>query len=480
MRFDYDLVVIGGAIAARHAALTAALWNARVALVEPLQPSPGVDAVTIQQALKYVGQTVRQVQQAEAFGIHSPREGSHPVVNWAEALYWAQGVVTNLEEGRSPTVLAAHGVDVIVGNGEFCRRPRVGFVVNGRVLRSRRYLIAPATRQTILPIDGLAQANPLTLSALWKSLPSLKPTAHLILIGGNPIGVELAQTLNRCGFQVTLLTNRDRLLPQEDLDAVRLIQAQLEAEGVEVLTQAEVTQVRQLGAQKWVQAGTRALEADEIIVATDSPPDFASLNLTAVDVEVSARGIPVNAKLQTSNPRIYACGEALEGYSFAHIAQYEADIAVRNALFFPRFRVNYALMPWAIATDPTLAHIGLTEAQARKQYGDRLTVLYQPLKRVTKAQMQGNTTGFCKLIVRPDGQLVGAHIVSPEAEELIGAIAPLIRHNYPLQDLEFFPAISPGWSEILHLAALQWRQHQSDRNSVMGELREMWFNWRRS
>ncbi|MDX2214701.1 MAG: NAD(P)/FAD-dependent oxidoreductase [Oculatellaceae cyanobacterium bins.114] len=486
MRFDYDLVIIGGTIAARQAALTAVSWNARVALVEPSQSDVG-NEIGIQSTLGYLGQIMQRLQQAESLGIHWGRE-SHPIVNWADALYWAQQVVENLEAERSPDILAAHGVDVIVGNGEFCRRPRMAFVVNGRVLRSRRYLIATAARQTMLAIEGLVQANPLTLEQLWRSpqgdglasLSALKPNSHLILIGASPVGVELAQTLNRCGFQVTLITSRDRLLPQEDVDAVRLIQAQLEAEGVQVLTQAEVTQVRQLGQQKWVQAGTRALEADEIILTTGQQPDLETLNLAAVDVAVSDMGIQVNPKLQTTHPRIYACGEVLGDYPFAHIAHYEADIAVKNALFFPRFQVDYSSIPWAIATDPALARIGLTEAQARHRYGDRMTVLYQPLKRVAKAQMQGNTTGFCKLIVRPNGQILGVHIVSPEAEELIAAIAPLMRHKHPLQTLASFPAISPSWSEVLHLAALEWRQHQSDRHPLMREVRETWFNWRRS
>jgi pyruvate/2-oxoglutarate dehydrogenase complex dihydrolipoamide dehydrogenase (E3) component len=482
MSFDYDLVILGGTGAARYAAQLASRWRARVALIEP-EPSSSTSIGDdwSQQGLLSVGQMLQQIRWADSMGLRWPDQAASTLsVDWQTALEWTGQVSEILEAGRSPAILATLGVDVIIGQGEFCRRPYLAVAVNGRLLRSRRYLIATGSRAALPTIEGLTEVPLLTPDDLRRSpTPPARPD-RLIVIGSTPIAVELAQAYALCGTYVTVISESNPVLPTEDPEAARLIQYQLEAEGVRVLTQAQVTQVKQLDGKKWVQAGTQALEADEILLAIGQQPQIESLNLEGVGVKVLSDGIWVNPKLQTTNPRIYACGGAIGNYPFPHIGYYEAQIALRNSLFFPRFRVDYHGLPWAVMTRPGLARVGLTEPQARQRYGDNLLVTRHYCKTIAKAQLQGEATGFCKLITRPNGEIVGGHIVAAAAEELIGTLAFAVQQNDRLHHLTQYPAILPSWADLVYQTAIAAQQQWGDRSPWWRDVLEVWFNWRRA
>jgi pyruvate/2-oxoglutarate dehydrogenase complex dihydrolipoamide dehydrogenase (E3) component len=512
MTVEYDLIVIGGSIAGIYAAVAAVHLNARVALVENEQLHTNLlgYGALYAQALTQVGRVREQVRDAPQFGIYSSHPDSVdpqqvPSVQFTEALQWAHAVVSNSSEQNSPAVLASLGVDVISGAGEFCRRPHLGFVVNNRRLRARAYLIATGSRPTVPDIDGLQTTGYLTPADIWgqglkgrlqvsqlevKSsednlqLPNLQPTTQplqgsWVIIGSSPIGPELAQTLTRLNCEVTLVVNTPHILSKEDSEASRLVQAQLEAEGVRVLTESSVTQVKQIADKKWVQAGNRAIEADEILLATGQQPNIESLNLEGVGVKFNQQGIELNEKLQTTNSRIYACGDVAGGYQFAHIAQYEASVALKNALFMPLFKVDYRPIPWAIFCDPQLARVGLTEVQARRRYGNDVFVVRQYFKTLDKPQLLGETTGFCKIVGRHNGEILGASIVGPDASELIGAIALAIRQKIKVGAIANFPHISPTLSEVVHKTALEWRRQRLSQNKTLQNFLEGFFNFRR-
>jgi pyruvate/2-oxoglutarate dehydrogenase complex dihydrolipoamide dehydrogenase (E3) component len=514
MAFDYDLVIIGGTAAAREAALRARFYKARVALVEP---EPYQEEFWVgsecwwNQALVEIGHIAQGMRRGRHLGLQlGPPHDSvdyYPLVtDWDAAMQWAKVAVATWEERRSPAMLAASGVDVVFGNGMFCHKPWLFVRAGDRQLRARTYLIATGSQFTVPKIEGMATAQPLTPDVLWKANPSFQfstkallntntdvnvdasphsnsspesatPTI-MIVIGDEPQSVELAQAFARLGRQVTLVVSSAHVLPREDADASRLIQAQLEAEGINVLTQTTATQVKELQGKKWVQVGDRALEADEILLTTRQP-QTATLNLEEAGIACQHWGIQVNSKLQTTNSRVYACGEVMGGYPFAHIAEYEARIAVRNALFFPWCQVNYQHVPWAIFTDPTLARVGLTEVQARRRYGSDVLVLRQYFKTVLKAHIRGETTGFCKLIVRRNGKIVGAHMVGAEAEELIGAIALTMQNRLSVQDLANLPAIAPSLSAITQYTAAEWQYQKLKANPLLQNLLKRWFNSRR-
>lgn len=531
MTVEYDLIVIGGSTAGTYAAVAAARLNARVALVEPqpLQANWLAYGALYSQALAQVGRVLQQVRDAPQLGIHCSTvnvtlQQQVPFVELTEAMQWAQAVVYTCSEQNSPAILGSLGVDVITGVGEFCRRPHLGFVVNNRRLRARAYLIATGSRLEIPDIDGLQTVTYFTPADIWKeglkprlqvdtlqveSLennlqpsnihPSTQLTSNIqpptqllegswLIIGDTPISIELAQMLGRLKCEVTLVASTSQILPKEDPEASRLVQAQLETEGIRVLTGSLVTQVRCIDDKIWVQAGNQAIEADKILLATGQQPNVEALNLEGVGVKYTRQGLQLNEKLQTTNPRIYACGDVAGGYQFAHIAQYEASIVLKNALFAPVFKVDYHSIPWAILCDPQLARVGLTETQARRRYGKDVFVARQYFKTLDKAQLLGETTGFCKIVGRQNGEILGASIVGPEASEMIGAIALAIRHKIKVQFSPFglnslhadFPHVSPTLSEIFHKTALEWQQQRLSRNKSLQNFLETFFNLRRN
>jgi len=505
MTVDYDLIVIGGSAAGTYAALAATHLHARVALVEPdgIQSNWLGYGAIYNLALTQIGHVIQQVYRAPQFGIQSysdelTQQQKVPSINLTQVRAWVQTVVSHCSERNSPAILRSLGVDVITGKGEFCRRPYLGFVVNNRRLRARAYLIATGSRPIIPDIQGLQATGYRTPADIWQEgrkearesehvtlevspspqLPQLQ--GSWVVIGGGPMGIQLAQTLGRLNCQVTLVTKASQILIQEDSEASRLVQAQLEAEGIEVLTQSPVTQVRRIENKKWVQAGNRAIEADEILLATAQQLNLESLNLEGVGVKFSQQNLQVNRKLQTTNPRIYACGDFSHGYQLAHIAEYEASIALKNALFAPVFKVNYQRIPWAIYCEPQVAGVGLTEEQAREHYGKNVLAVRQYFKTLDKAQLWGETTGFCKFLVRHNGEILGASIVGAEASELIGAIALAMQHKIKLGAISQLPHASPTLSEIVYKTAREWQRQRLGDNQNLQNFLECFFNLRRN
>lgn len=498
MAVDYDVVIIGGSPAGRYAALAATQLGATVALVEPDQGQGATTARSplgdrlMPHALTQIGKLVQDLNDASQFGIHS----SHPgAVRWAEAMQWAQGVVSNLEEQYSPAVLASLGVDVIIGNGQFHSIPHLAFAVNGshsraevpppprsgvRFLRARAYLIATGSRPAIPDIEGLQTTGYLTAADVWQHLNSQQLPANWVIIGSDPSGCELAQTLTRLGLNVTMVVRRSHILAREDLEAAQLVQATLEAEGVRVLTEAPVTLAKRIQGKKWIQAGDKAIETDEILLSAGQVSNIESLNLEAVGVKSNRRGLQLNEKLQTTNPRIYACGDVIGGYQFANIANYEARIALKNALFFPVFKVDYRSIPWAIFSDPVFARVGLTEAQARRRYTRDVLVLRQYFKTVAAAQLRDETTGVCKLIVLRNGEILGATLVGPQAGELIHVIALAISQRLKVGAIAQLAPVYPTMSEILEPLAAAWYEQRLTSNTRLQNFLESFFNLRRS
>ncbi|MDZ8186668.1 MAG: NAD(P)/FAD-dependent oxidoreductase [Nostoc sp. ChiSLP02] len=481
MTIDYDVVIIGGSLAGYYAALAAAELRATVALV---QPKPDYRFIH-HHALSEIGKLAQKLSNTTGFGIHATHtqtsEKCHISLAWQEAMLYAQGVASNLEEQYSPAILAALGVDIIVGAGQFQPSPQLSFVVNNRLLRARTYLLANGSRPQIPEIEGLEATGYLTLANIWQSLNKVPLPKNWVIIGGIPQSIEIAQTLARFGCSVTLVAKSPYLLPHIDPEIAILLQAQLEVEGVRVLTEKPVTQVRRIDNKKWLQAGDKAIETDEILVATGQQPNLESLNLATVGVKWHGRRLVVNEKLQTTNHRIYACGDVIGGYSFTNLANYEAKIALKNALFFPRLRVNYRYIPWGIFSVPMMAQVGLTEAQAKKQFRpDRVLVLRQYLKTVAAAQLQDETTGMCKLIVLRNGEILGASILGAEAGELINLIALAMSEKIKVQDLANFSPLYPSFSEIIEQIVREWNKQNLNSNIALQEFLEGFFHFRRN
>jgi pyruvate/2-oxoglutarate dehydrogenase complex dihydrolipoamide dehydrogenase (E3) component len=480
MSVDYDLVIIGASPAGVHAAIRAANLNARVVLVDQGMSVVSSDYLG-DRILVEIGRTLTQVQRAEQLGIYPLSEPlAWQTMAWKQIEPWTEAVTAKLESSCSATVLSSYGIEVISGTGEFCRKPVAGFVVNGRLLRSRNYLLATGCRPTIPTIDGLDSVAYLTTATLRQHWHNQPRSGTWVILGGDPAGVELAQSLRRLGCQVTILVSEPSILPQADPEAAYLIQAQLEAEGVQILTQTAVTQVKQIQGNPWIQVGNQAIEADTLLLATGQQPKLDDLNLDAVAVRWNAGGIVVNKKLQTTNPRIYACFGQNGNTCVSHRAIQEADIALKNALFLPYFRLCDRPLAQVVYSEPQVAGIGLTEYQAVQRYGKDVMILRKSVNTLEQAQLQGDSTGFCKLILRRNGTLLGAHLVGAQASECIGAIALAMHHHLPIQALATLPFPTSTFSHILYRTAADYSHLRLAAHAWLPEFLQTCFGLRRS
>lgn len=472
MAVEYDLVVIGGGSGGLLVAGVAASLKAKVALIE--RDRLGGDCLWYgcvpSKSLIHASRMAYQVKSSERFGIYCP----NPQIDFAKAIGHVQGVISTIQPHDSPERFESLGVEVIFGSGEFVDQQT--FAVNGRRLRARAFVIATGSRPAIPPIPGLLAAGYLTNEQVF-SITQLPES--MAVIGGGPIGCELGQAFSRLGAKVTIVASRSSLLSKEDPEAVDVVHKQFESEGISVLTQTKVERVEIAAGKKYLWAGGQKIAVDEILVASGRQPNVESLNLNAAKVKLGKLGIDVNAKLQTTNPRIYACGDVIGGYQFTHVAGYQANVVLKNALFLPLFKADYRVIPWATFTDPELARVGLSEQEARKRYGDDIYVVKQDFAEVDRAQAEGATNGFAKIITRRNGQILGAHLVGASAGELIHEIVLAMSHKLKISALSGIH-IYPTLAEVNKLAAFALTKQKYEKNYRLQSLLEKFFSYLRT
>ncbi len=462
MAVEYDLVVIGGGSGGLVVAGVAAALKAKVALVE--RDRLGGDCLWYgcvpSKSLIHASRVAYDVKHAGRFGIYSDTTE----IDFAKAIAHVQGTIANIQPHDSPERFEKLGVEVIFGNGQFSDRKT--FEVNNRRLQARAFVVATGSRPAKLPIPGLQEAGYITNEEVFSI--TQRPNS-LAIIGGGPIGCELGQAFSRLGSKVTIIASRDRLLPREDPELVEVIHQQFASEGIRFLLNTKVERVEVVDGKKYIWAGKEKIATDQILVAAGRQPNVESLNLDAAEVKMGSSGIKVNSKLQSTNPRIYACGDVLGGYQFTHVAGYQANIVLKNALFLPVFKADYRVTPWATFTDPELARVGLTEQEARERYGNDLYVVKQEFADVDRAQAEASTTGFAKIITKRNGEILGAHIVGPAAGELIHEIVLAMAHKLKLSALSGIH-IYPTLAEINSKAAFELTKQNYEKNSRLQSL----------
>lgn len=456
MAVEYDVVVIGGGSGGLVVAGVAASLKAKVALVE--RDRLGGDCLWYgcvpSKSLIHASRIAYDVKHAGRFGIYC----QDPEIDFAKAIGHVQGVISTIQPHDSPERFEGLGVEVIFGSGKFI--DRLTFEVNNRRLKARTFVIATGSRPAKLSIPGLEEAGYITNEEVFSITD--RPNS-LGIIGGGPIGCELGQAFSRLGSQVTMVASRDRLLSKEDPEAVEVVHKQLESEGIRILLNTKVERVEIADGKKYLWAGKEKIAVDQILVAAGRQPNVESLNLDAAGVKMGKRGIEVNNKLQTTNPRIYACGDVIGGYQFTHVAGYQANIVLKNALFLPVIKADYRVIPWATFTDPELARVGLTEQQARERYGNDIYVIKQEFADVDRAQAEAATKGFAKIITKRNGEIIGAHLVGPSAGELIHEIILAMSHKLKLSALGGIH-IYPTLAEVNSKAAFALTRQNYEKN----------------
>jgi pyruvate/2-oxoglutarate dehydrogenase complex dihydrolipoamide dehydrogenase (E3) component len=438
----YHLVVVGAGTAGLIAASFAAGAGARVALVE--RHLMGGDCLNVgcvpSKSIIRSSRVYAELRDAVALGWHVP----------AGAVADFEAVMVRMRRIRariSPNDSAARyredkGVDVFFGSARFTSETTLD--VDGTTLRFKKALIATGARPARLPIPGLAEAGYLTNETVFNL--TMRPR-RLAVIGGGPIGSELAQAFCRLGCEVTLLEMSDHLLVREDRDAAAIVQATMIRDGVRVVVKCGIERVEHQGAEKvihFTRDGVQRVTVDEILVGAGRVPN-TELGLDAAGVNHDSKGVTVDDTLQTSNPRIYAAGDVCMAWKFTHAAEDAARLAVQNALFPGRRRLSALTMPWCTYTDPEVAHVGLYEHQAAAQ-GVSVTTYTHHWSDVDRAITDGEDDGFVRVHTRAGSdEILGATIVARHAGEMIsevtlamvarlglGTLANVI-HPYPTQ-----------------------------------------------
>jgi pyruvate/2-oxoglutarate dehydrogenase complex dihydrolipoamide dehydrogenase (E3) component len=430
----YNMVVIGAGTAGLVTAAGAAILGAKVALVE--RELMGGDCLNFgcvpSKALIRSARAAASVRDAGRFGVEVP-DGVR--VNFPAVMERMRKLRAALSPTDSANRFRGLGVDVFIGDGRFVAPDCVE--VGGQRLKFKKAAITTGARAASLPIPGLADAGYLTNETVF-SLTELP--RRIAVIGAGPIGCELAQTFARFGAQVTLLEVAPQILIREDRDAAERVERAIVRDGVEIITSCKISAVEMCGEEKIIATERdgirREIACDQILIGVGRVPAVEGLNLEAAMIEYDKQnGVKVDDHLRTTNPLVYAGGDAASPYKFTHLADAHARIILRNALFFGRQRASQLTIPWCTFTDPEIAHVGLYEAEA-KQRGIAVATYTQELAEVDRAVLDGETEGFVKVLVQEGSdRIVGATIVASHAGEMISELTTAIKAGVGLGSL---------------------------------------------
>jgi len=452
VRGRYDLVVLGGGAAGLVASVSAAAAGARVALVEQ-EAQPGGDCLFTgcvpSKSLLAAAKLARDMRTADRLGLPA----TEPDVDFARVMERVQDTVRAAGRPDTPDALASRGVEVVRAHGRF-DRPGV-VTAGGRELRYRAAIVATGSRPALPAIPGLGEADPLTNETVWdlRERPE-----RLAVIGGGPVGVELAQAFARLGSRVELVESSPTLVPREESEAGRFLAGVLRAEGVGVHLGAPAERVEPAnGGAGRLWAGGRSLEYDRLLVALGREHPTDDLGLERVGVDVREDGaVKVDERLRTTGDRIWAAGDAVGGLYFTHVAGLHGLVAMANALFRARRSVQGETVPWVTFTDPELGRVGLTEEQARRRLGREPVVLRHDYAESDRALTAAEAQGFAKLVADRRGRLLGATVVAPAAGESIAELTRLVREGATVADLSQTVHAYPTFSEGPARAADGW------------------------
>jgi len=445
---ECDICVIGGGSAGLSTAAAAAQLGATTVLVE--RGEMGGDCLN-------TGCVPSKSLIAAAHRAHSASDGARfgvrfaaPEIDFGRVKQHIDDVIAAIAPHDSVERFKGLGVRVL---RETARFEGPDLLSAGRFrIRARRYVVATGSRAAIPPVAGLAAASPLTNESIFELQE--RPD-HLIVVGGGPIGLELAQAHRRLGAEVTVL-ERTVILPRDEPEAAALVRATLQDEGIALHERSVISSVRRHPGSVEVAFAVDGLQrtviGTHILVAAGRLPNVEDLGLDKAGVDFGPRGIIVDKRLRTSNRKIFAIGDVAGGPQFTHVAAYHAGIVIRNALFGIPAKVDYSALPWVTYLDPEIAHVGLTETEARKAHRSVETVLLS-LEENDRAQAERATKGFLKLVLGRRGKVLGATMVGPNAGEAIGFWCLAISQSLPLSAVAKTILPYPTISEISKRAA---------------------------
>lgn len=417
----YNLVVIGAGTAGLVSAAGAAGLGAKVALVE--KHLLGGDCLNYgcvpSKCIIRSSRVYADIQDAHKFGLRVP-EGTE--VDFPAVMERMRRLRARISHHDSAKRFQEMGVDIFLGEGRFSSHDTVEVAEN--TLHFKKAVIAAGARAVHPPIEGLADAGFLTNETVFSLTERPR---RLAVIGGGPIGCELAQAFRRLGCEVVIMDRNPHILPREDNDAAEILQNAFISERIRLILECTIKRVEQKDGEKIIHLECNGKDetftVDEILVGAGRAPNVEDLNLEAAEVEYDEKkGVIVDDHLRTTNSHIYAAGDICMKYKFTHTADAAARIVLQNALFPGRKNLSALTIPWCTYTDPEIAHVGMHESDA-KERGIEIDTFVQPLGEVDRAIADGEEDGFVKVHVRKGSdKILGATIVARHAGEMISEI----------------------------------------------------------
>ncbi|MCU0943763.1 MAG: FAD-dependent oxidoreductase [Rubritepida sp.] len=448
-----DLCVIGAGSGGLSVAAGAAQMGAAVVLIEA--HAMGGDCLNTgcvpSKALIAAAHAAQSAREAARFGV----DLAPPAVDFRRVHGHVHGVIGAIAPHDSVERFEGLGCTVLRARAAFTGPDMVE--AGGQAVRARRFVVATGSRAAVPPIPGLDAVPYLTNESIFDLT---ERPGHLIVMGGGPIGVEMAQAFRRLGAEVTLI-ERSQILPRDEPEAVELLRGVLQREGIRVIEGATVAAVNAGAAPDGVRGielefdedgVRRSVRGTHLLLAAGRQPNIEDLGLDVAGIAHTPRGITVDAGLLTSNRRVFAVGDVAGGPQFTHVAGYHAGIVIRRALFGLPAKVDYRALPWVTYADPELAHVGMSEREARLA-GEAVSVLTEKLSVNDRAQAERAPEGLVKIVLGARGRLLGATILAPRAGEMIGLWGLAIQNKLKIGAVAQMMAPYPTLSEISKRAA---------------------------
>lgn len=441
----YDLAIVGAGSTGLIAADFAVKLGARVALLE--RSRIGGDCTWTgcvpSKSLLKVARVAHEMRSASRFGVQS----QSPVVDMEQVREYLRSAIHQIYQPTTPEALRAKGIEVHLGPVRFIDPHAL--MVGDKRITSTKILIATGARPNTPPIAGLKDA---TFSTYLDIFENDRLPEAMVVIGGGPVGVELAQAYSRLGSKVTIFA--EHLLVKEEAEASKIVREVFEREGIQVIAEKAQSVLNVPGGVS-VRSATHAQTCDLLLLATGREPTLDGLNLEAAGVRYTAHGIEVDNELQTSTQHIYAAGDVLGGMQFSHFAGWQGFQAARNALLPGNSAGFSAAVPRVTFCDPEVAQVGQTEAEARKSHHDDVTVLTWPISRVDRAVCDGDQDGLMKLVTTKAGKVLGATIVGHRAGDSIAELAMAMHHKLKVSDIASTIHPYPTYSTGIQLLATE-------------------------
>jgi pyruvate/2-oxoglutarate dehydrogenase complex dihydrolipoamide dehydrogenase (E3) component len=449
-RFDYDVIVIGGGAAGMVSSKLARGLGRKVALVEKGKLGgectnygcvPSKALIKAANVYHYRAHVV-----AADYGLSAKNRVE---IDQSRVMTHVRNVVQKVYDGHPPAVFEKLGIDVVFGNPVFANDHHIQ--VDGKVLSAGSFIICTGSSALVPPIEGMDSVPYLTNQNVF-DLARLPRS--MIILGGGPIGTELAQALNRLGVKITIVEMGDQILIREDRELRDLLAERLYAEGITILTKTKAVKVSHhqgsiLLTVEYANGETGVVEAESLLVAVGRKANVVGLSLEKAGVDYTQKGIKTDAALRTSAKNIYACGDVVGPYQFSHMAEYQARIAAQNLLFPVKKHADYEHYVWCTFTDPELAHAGLTEEEAREKYGDGIKVYRWRYEDTDRGKTDVEGLGMSKVICDDKYRVLGAHILGSRAGELLHEIQVIKTLGIPFYKLDSVIHIYPTFSDVI-------------------------------